>query len=137
MRSVVACFLVVAVAACTGSPVSRAANPARSASSGSASTTTNTPTIWGTPVVNGRITSVQRRLRSDVGRYNWLASNAGTDTGLHDDVGGLAWSPDGTRIAVRAREDVVQISAEDRSVLVRHPQRRGTSGWLIWLRREQ
>ena len=69
--------------------------------------------------------------------YNWLASNAGTDTGLHDDVGGLAWSPDGTRIAVRAWEDVVRISAEDRSVLVRHPQRRGTSGWLIWLRRGQ
>ena len=82
MRTVVACFLVVAVAACTGSPVSRVAGEPRSATSRSASTTPNTPTTRGTPVVNGRITTVQRQLGRDVGSYHWLAFDNSSSTGL-------------------------------------------------------
>jgi Tol biopolymer transport system component len=51
-----------------------------------------------------------------------------------DNAGNLAWSPDGTRIAVRTSGGVVEVSAEDGRVLARHPQNRGNSGWLIWLR---
>ncbi len=54
-----------------------------------------------------------------------------------DWAGNVAWSPDGTRIAVRTSGSIVEISAEDGSVLARHPHNRRTSGWLIWLRREQ
>jgi hypothetical protein len=46
-----------------------------------------------------------------------------------DWAGNVAWSPDGTRIAVRTREHITEISAEDGSVLARHPQ---IEGWLIW-----
>jgi dipeptidyl aminopeptidase/acylaminoacyl peptidase len=53
-----------------------------------------------------------------------------------DNAGNLAWSPDGTRIAVRVRDGVVEISAEDGRVLARHPQSRRTSGWLIWPRKD-
>jgi hypothetical protein len=51
-----------------------------------------------------------------------------------DNAGNVAWSPDGTRIAVRTSGGVVEISTEDGRVLARHPHNRGTSGWLIWLR---
>jgi dipeptidyl aminopeptidase/acylaminoacyl peptidase len=51
-----------------------------------------------------------------------------------DNAGNLAWSPDGTRIAVRTNRGIVEISAEDGRLLARHPQNRGNSGWLIWLR---
>ena len=51
-----------------------------------------------------------------------------------DNAGNLAWSPDGTRIAVRTKRGIVEISAEDGRLLARHPQNRGNSGWLIWLR---
>jgi Tol biopolymer transport system component len=50
-----------------------------------------------------------------------------------DWAGNVAWSPDGTRIAVRTKDGVVEISAEDGRLLARHPQNRGNSGWLIWL----
>lgn len=50
-----------------------------------------------------------------------------------DEAGNLAWSPDGTRIAVRTATGVAEISAEDGRVLARHPYSRRTSGWLIWL----
>jgi hypothetical protein len=48
-----------------------------------------------------------------------------------DWAGNVTWSPDGTRIAVRVIGGTVEISAEDGSVLARHPQ---VGGWLIWLR---
>jgi hypothetical protein len=51
-----------------------------------------------------------------------------------DWAGNIAWSPDGTRVAVRVRDGVVEISAEDGRVLARHASNRGNSGWLIWLR---
>jgi WD40 repeat protein len=333
MRTVVAGVLVLTVAACTESSVSPAAGPSASETSGAASNPPTTPITQNTPVVNGRITSVQRHLRRDVGSYHWLAFDSASDIGLHvsyrfcrdcrprgidlarftvvgpdgrvtrltcadgplcrasddgtaatlgpaadevtvesgdrslhvigydgalrrtidltgslarrDDIGGLAWSPDGdhlavlthrarrrsdfwlvegdepaalaytsdnphvgraawspdgrslafeallpsrrrkgwirsvgsdivvlhrspagrspamtpqtryrsdrhfdwagnfawspdgTRIAVRTSGSIAEISAEDGSVLARHPQNRRTSGWLIWLRREQ
>ena len=49
-----------------------------------------------------------------------------------DWAGNVAWSPDGTRIAVRTENSIVEISAEGGSVLTRHPHR---NGWLIWPRR--
>ncbi|RHW23884.1 hypothetical protein D0Z08_27735 [Nocardioides immobilis] len=42
--------------------------------------------------------------------------------------GNVAWSPDGTRIAVRTSH-FTEISAEDGSVIAEHPR---NSGWLIW-----
>lgn len=50
-----------------------------------------------------------------------------------DEAGNLAWSPDGTRIAVRTAGGIAEISTEDGRVLARHPGSRATSGWLIWL----
>lgn len=38
------------------------------------------------------------------------------------------------RIAVRTKGSIVEISAQDGSLLARHLQNRGNSGWLIWLR---
>ena len=81
MRTVVAGALVVSVAACTQSSVTPAA-PSASEAPGATSTTPNTPTTGSTPVVNGRITSVQRHLRRDVGSYHWLAFDSASDTGL-------------------------------------------------------
>ena len=46
-----------------------------------------------------------------------------------DWAGNVAWSPDGTRIAVRTAEHIVEISAEDGSVVAEHRQ---NPGWLIW-----
>jgi hypothetical protein len=43
--------------------------------------------------------------------------------------GNVAWSPDGTRVAVRTRRHITEISAEDGSVSARHPH---DAGWLIW-----
>ena len=51
-----------------------------------------------------------------------------------DWAGNVAWSPDGTRIAVRTQDNIAEISAEDGSVLARHPHR---NGWLIWPRRDR
>ena len=51
-----------------------------------------------------------------------------------DWAGNVAWSPDGTRIAVRTKNSIVEISAEDGSVLARHQHR---NGWLIWPRRDR
>ena len=58
--------------------------------------------------------------------------------------GNVAWSPDGTRIAVRTDgrtpdggEDplrITEISALDGSVIARHPH---NPGWLIWPARER
>jgi hypothetical protein len=50
-----------------------------------------------------------------------------------DWAGNLAWSPDGTRIAVRTRNHITEISAEDGSVIAEHPH---SSGWLIWPARD-
>ena len=50
-----------------------------------------------------------------------------------DWAGNVAWSPDGTRIAVRTGGSVVEISAEDGSVLAQHPP---IDDWLIWPARE-
>ncbi len=53
--------------------------------------------------------------------------------------GNLAWSPDGTRIAVRTRiprsqrNRIVEISAEDGRVVGQH---RHNNGWLIWPARD-
>jgi hypothetical protein len=49
-----------------------------------------------------------------------------------DSAGNLAWSPDGTRIAVRTRTGVTEISAADGSVIAHHPH---IDGWVIWPRR--
>jgi len=46
-----------------------------------------------------------------------------------DWAGNVAWSPDGTRIAVRTETSIVEISAEDGSVLAEQPH---LNGWLIW-----
>ena len=46
-----------------------------------------------------------------------------------DWAGNLAWSPDGTRIAVRTRKRITEISAEDGTVIRRHPF---LEGWLVW-----
>ena len=58
-----------------------------------------------------------------------------------DWTGNLAWSPDGTRIAVRTRvpgtsmrHRVTEISAEDGSVTAQHPH---NPDWLIWPARER
>jgi hypothetical protein len=50
-----------------------------------------------------------------------------------DSAGNLTWSPDGTRIAVRTRRHITEISAEDGSVIARHPP---LDGWLIWPEKE-
>jgi WD40-like Beta Propeller Repeat len=57
-----------------------------------------------------------------------------------DWAGNVAWSPDGTRIAVRTRvpgtlmrHRVTEISAEDGSVIAQHPH---INDWLIWPARE-
>jgi hypothetical protein len=42
----------------------------------------------------------------------------------------VAWSPDGTRVAVRTHDHIVEISPVDGRVLATHPQ---IDGWLIWL----
>ncbi len=47
--------------------------------------------------------------------------------------GNAAWSPDGTRIAVRTSDHITEISAEDGSVLAQHPH---DDGWLIWTARD-
>lgn len=49
-----------------------------------------------------------------------------------DWAGNTAWSPDGTRVAVRTRSHITVISAEDGSVVRRRPN---VGGWLIWLPR--
>jgi hypothetical protein len=46
-----------------------------------------------------------------------------------DWAGNVAWSPDGTRIAVRTSHHITEISARDGSVVARHPH---NPGWLIW-----
>ena len=52
-----------------------------------------------------------------------------------DWAGNVAWSPDGSRIAVRTmvagthRHRIAEISAEDGSVIAQHPH---LNGWLIW-----
>jgi len=54
-----------------------------------------------------------------------------------DIAGNVAWSPDGTRIAVRTRvpgttslqHRITEISAEDGRVIAQHPD---TPGWLVW-----
>jgi hypothetical protein len=53
-----------------------------------------------------------------------------------DWAGNVAWSPDGTRIAVRTRvpgtplrHRITEISAKDGSVIAQHPQ---INGWVIW-----
>jgi hypothetical protein len=51
-----------------------------------------------------------------------------------DWAGTLAWYPEGIRIAVRTRDSIAEISAEEGRVLARHPHNRGNSGWLNWLR---
>lgn len=50
-----------------------------------------------------------------------------------DSAGNVAWSPDGTRIAVRTRNHITEISANDGSVIAQHPH---IGGWLIWLPRK-
>jgi Tol biopolymer transport system component len=57
-----------------------------------------------------------------------------------DWAGNVAWSPDGTRIAVRTRvpgtsmrHRVTEISAEDGSVIAQHPH---INDWVIWPARE-
>ena len=50
-----------------------------------------------------------------------------------DWAGNLAWSPDGTRIAVRTEDAVTEISAPDGQVITHHPENRG---WLIWPAKE-
>jgi hypothetical protein len=50
-----------------------------------------------------------------------------------DWAGNVAWSPDGTRIAVRTRNHITEISAKDGSVIAQHPH---IGGWLIWLPRK-
>jgi hypothetical protein len=53
-----------------------------------------------------------------------------------DSAGNVAWSPDGTRIAVRTRvpgtsmrHRITEISAKDGSVIAQHPQ---INSWVIW-----
>jgi hypothetical protein len=48
-----------------------------------------------------------------------------------DSAGNLAWSPDGTRVAVRARSRIVEISPDDGRVLAQRPE---IVGWLVWPR---
>jgi hypothetical protein len=48
-----------------------------------------------------------------------------------DWAGSVAWSPDGTRLAVRTSTDVVEISAVDGRLLARRPD---VDGWLLWAR---
>jgi hypothetical protein len=50
-----------------------------------------------------------------------------------DIAGNVAWSPDGTRIAVRTNSHIIEVSAEDGAVVGLHP---GVPGWLIWPARE-
>lgn len=47
--------------------------------------------------------------------------------------GNVAWSPDGTRIAVRTASGIDEISVADGSVIADHPH---LNGWLIWPARE-
>lgn len=73
--------------------------------------------------------------RSSAGSSPALTAQVLYRSNRHFDwAGNLAWSPDGTRIAVRTGGGLVEISAGDGGVLARHPPRRSTSGWLIWLR---
>ena len=67
------------------------------------------PTSEGTPA-----TTPQTLYRSDR-HFDW--------------AGNVAWSPDGTRIAVRTESAIVEISAEDGRVLARHPH---IGGWVVW-----
>ena len=50
-----------------------------------------------------------------------------------DWAGNVAWSPDGTRIAVRTHQSITEISAEDGRVIAQHPH---LNGWLIWPARQ-
>jgi hypothetical protein len=50
-----------------------------------------------------------------------------------DSLPWLAWSPDGNRIAVSVANAVLELSAEDSSVLAHHP---GITGVLIWPARQ-
>lgn len=52
---------------------------------------------------------------------------------IFDWWGNVAWSPDGTRIAVRTSDHITELSAADGSVIARHPHR---NGWIIWPTRE-
>lgn len=51
----------------------------------------------------------------------------------NDDLGAFGWSPDGTRVAVRVPGTVLELSAEDGSVLAEHPF---IDGFLIWPARQ-
>jgi len=42
----------------------------------------------------------------------------------------IAWSPDGTRLAVTVKEGVLELSADDGEVLTRHPRLKGAMIWL-------
>ena len=46
----------------------------------------------------------------------------------------ILWSPDGTRLALRVPDEVLELSAEDGRVLDRHPL---IAGKLVWLAEEQ
>lgn len=74
---------------------------------------------------------VQLRLQPD-GSARPVTARTLFRSGRHFDwAGNLAWSPDGTRIAVRDVPGIDEISAEDGTVLARHPH---IEGWLIWPR---
>jgi len=45
-------------------------------------------------------------------------------------VAQIAWSPDGTRVAATVKDGVLELSAEDGTVLDRHPRLKGTMIWL-------
>jgi len=99
--------------------------------------------VVGAGVIGLELGSVWRRLGAEVVVLD--SSPAGSSPAMAPQVlyrsnrgfdwaGNVAWSPDGTRIAVRTRSSIVEISAEGGRVLARHPHTRGNSGWLIWLR---
>lgn len=107
VRTVMAGVLVVAGAACSGSTATsaphdagRSRTPSDPAISGEQDTRLEpavpSPSCWSataiatplvTPMVNGRITSVQKHLRRDVGIYYWLAFDSASDTGLYISYG--------------------------------------------------
>ena len=93
IRTAAAGILVVVVAACTGSSLTLTSHDAgRTRASDPATSGDRDPrpepaasspeTATATPVLNGRITSVQGHLRTHVSSYQWLAFDGGSDTGL-------------------------------------------------------